>query len=93
MITDYKPQEKLLSSKGAPTPRIQRWLLKMQPYDYTVQYEPGHKNPGDILSRSPLPYETTNDDTEHHINAINDATASAVSIESHKDDTIKAIMK
>ena len=47
MITDHTPQEKLLSSKGAPTPRIQRWLLKMQPYDYTIQYEPEHKNPGD----------------------------------------------
>ena len=47
IVTDHKPLEKLLSSSGSPTPRLQRWLLKMQPYKFTVQYEPGHKNASD----------------------------------------------
>ena len=94
VITDHKLQDKLLSSKGAPTLRIRRWLLKMSPYDYTIRYEPKRKNPSDIL-----PYETPNDDTKHNINAtINDATLRAVFFdekkqESHTDDTIKAIIK
>ena len=34
VITDHKPLTILLSSKGNPTPRIQGWLLKLQPYKY-----------------------------------------------------------
>lgn len=56
MTTNHIPPDKLLSSKEALTPRIQIWLLKIQPHDYTIQYDPGHKNPSDILSRLLLPY-------------------------------------
>ena len=60
----------------------------MQPYGYTIPYEPGHKSPRDILSKLPLPYETTNDDTEYHINAItNDARSCAVSIDGIKQES------
>ena len=76
IVNDHKPLEKLLSARGSPTPRLQRWLLKMQPYKFTVQYEPGHTNASDVLPRSPLPAtgEKLSDDTEHFINSIvNDA--------------------
>lgn len=84
MIADHKSLEKLSSCIGAPTPRMQRWLLKIQPYDYTIQYEPGHKNTSNILSRSPLQYETTNDDTEQINSITNDARSCAVSIDKTK---------
>ena len=44
IMKDYEFLKKLLSSRVNPTPRLQRWLLKRQPYKYTIQYEPGHTN-------------------------------------------------
>ena len=83
IITDHKPLTKLLSSRGNPTPRLQRWLLKMQPYKYTIQYEPGHTNASDVLSRSPLPAtDQLSNDAEHFVNSlIYDAIPKAVTIE------------
>ncbi|XP_065064039.1 uncharacterized protein K02A2.6-like [Rhopilema esculentum] len=99
IVTDHKPLEKLLSARGSPTPRLQRWLLKMQPYKFTVQFEPGHTNASDVLSRSPLPAtgEKLSDDTEHFINSIvYDAIPKSVTIEeiqeiSRNDEILKNI--
>ena len=33
--------------------RIQRWLLPLQSYNYTVTYAPGYSNPADYLSWNP----------------------------------------
>ena len=46
--TDYKPLEKLLSNNSNPPPRIQRWILHLQAYDYTIRYIPGKDNPADV---------------------------------------------
>ena len=83
ILTDHKPLTKLLSSRGNPTPRLQRWLLKMQPYKYTIQHEPGHTNASDVLSRSPLPAtDQLSNDAEHFVNSlIYDAIPKAVTIE------------
>ena len=72
-----------MSSRGSPTPRLQRWLLKMQAYKYTIQHEPGHTNTSDVLSRSPLPAtDQLSNDTEHSVNSlVYDAIPKAVTIE------------
>ena len=99
IVTDHKPLEKLLSARGSPTPRLQRWLLKMQPYKFSVQYEPGHTNASDVLSRSPLPAtgKQLSDDTEHFINSIvYDAVPKSVTLEeiqemSRNDEILKNV--
>ena len=82
IIMEHKPLTKLLSSRGNPTPRLQRWLLKVQPYKYTIQYEPGHTNTPDVLSHSPLPAgDQLRNDAEHFVNSlIYDAIPKAVTI-------------
>lgn len=92
VITDHKPLEKILSSRGNPTPRIQRWVLKLQPYKFKVVYEPGATNASDVLSRSPLEAPGTSDyftnEAEHYVNTIiNDATPIAVTIKEIADDS------
>ena len=56
VVTDHKPLEIIYNSKthNAP-PRIQRWIMRLQGYIFTVKYEPGPTNAADLLSRSPLP--------------------------------------
>lgn len=51
LVTDHKPLEVLYSPKSKPSARVERWVLRLQSYDYKVQYRPGKSNIADPLSR------------------------------------------
>jgi len=52
IYTDHKPLVSLYNNpRSKPTARIERWSLRLQPYDVTVVYRTGHDNPADYLSR------------------------------------------
>ena len=54
MVTDHKPLEYIYSTKGKRSvcsARIQRWVLRLQPYSFKVVYKPGKENIADSLSR------------------------------------------
>ena len=68
IVTDHKPLTSMLSNKSTPPPRIQRWLMRMQAYRYTVTYQPGCNNAADTLSRNPL--SPTEEDRPEYINMI-----------------------
>ena len=52
--TDHKPLEMIYgSAKSKPCARIERWVLRLQPYNFQVQYKPGPTNQADFLSRHP----------------------------------------
>ena len=54
LITDHKPLEVIYGSKSAKvSARIERWILRLQPYTFKVVYKPGATNPADYLSRHP----------------------------------------
>ena len=54
IITDHKPLEVIYgSSKSKSCARIERWVLRLQPYVFKVQYRNGKDNPADYLSRHP----------------------------------------
>ncbi len=57
--TDHRPLEHLFNPKPRPTgkpppARIERWILRLQEYDFKVIYRPGRSNLADSLSRLPL---------------------------------------
>ena len=60
VYSDQKALERIFTSvRQAPT-RIQNFVLKLQPYNFTVKYLKGSGNISDILSRTPI-QETDNE--------------------------------
>ena len=54
LITDHKPLEIIYGNiNSKPSARIERWVLRFQPYSFSVVYKPGKDNPADFLSRHP----------------------------------------
>ena len=51
LMTDDKPLECIFSPKSKTCARIERLLLRMQPYKVSVKYIPSPKNIADSLSR------------------------------------------
>ena len=41
------------NANSKPSARIERWVLRLQPYNFSVVYKPGKDNPADFLSRHP----------------------------------------
>ena len=65
LYTDHKPLETRYSNKSKPCARIERWVLRLQPYSFKVKYLPGEKNIADSLSRL-LQEENQADSTVAH---------------------------
>ena len=51
LLTDHKALEFIFSPRSKPSARIERWMLRFQPYRYKVIYIAGSKNIADSLSR------------------------------------------
>ncbi|KAK2721184.1 hypothetical protein QYM36_003454 [Artemia franciscana] len=73
VVSDHKPLQVVLNRPiSKSSPRLQRMLLKIQPYDFTVIFRPGKEIPvADALSRLYLPEEDT--ETQMEIESSPDA--------------------
>jgi Tfp pilus assembly protein PilW len=60
IYTDHKPLVSIYGNPSSKPPaRIERWALRLQPYQLTVRYRKGEGNPADYLSRHPSKQPTT----------------------------------
>ena len=56
LYTDHKALEVIFGNPvSRPPARIERWLLRLQQYQFRVKYKQGSHNPADFLSRHPTP--------------------------------------
>ena len=51
LLTDHKPLEAYYGPKSKPCARIERWVLRLQPYEFNVIHLPGKNTIADPLSR------------------------------------------
>lgn len=51
LLTDHKPLEIIYGPRSKPSARIERWVIRLQPYDFRIVYAPGQSNIADPLSR------------------------------------------
>ena len=51
LVTDHKPLEVIYGPRSKPSARIERWVIRLQPFDFRIVYAPGQINIADPLSR------------------------------------------
>jgi hypothetical protein len=73
VVTDHKALVSIFSNVVAkPSPRIERWCLRLQQYTFNTVYRPGADNPADYMSRHPVAStsERGRKVTEEYINYV-----------------------
>lgn len=58
LVTDHKALETLFAPKSKPCARLERWVMRLMSYKFTVIYKPGKTNIADPLSRLAISEET-----------------------------------
>ena len=51
LVTDCKALEAIYGPKSKPSARVERWVLRLMPFKYTVRHVPSGQNIADCLSR------------------------------------------
>lgn len=61
LLTDCKALIYLFTPRSRPCARIERWVLRLQGFEYLITHIPGEKNLADVLSRlgtlKPVPFD------------------------------------
>lgn len=80
--TDHRPLTMIFKPTSQPSGRIERWVLRLQPFVFRVVYKPGKQNIADPLSRLSLSEEVEEidqADDQLYVHAITESVAIDVS--------------
>lgn len=101
LTTEHKPLEIIFNNpRSKPATRIERWRLRLQPYDFKVEYRPGKGNPAGYLSRHPGQGVKTfrhSKIAEEYLNFVSSSKPKALTIKqitdaSNKDPVIQEVI-
>lgn len=101
LLTDCKALIYLFTHRSRPCARIERWVLRLQGFDYGVTHIPGDMNHADVLSRlatlRPVPFDELEEIAIHEILS---SSVSAVAITwnelvdaTKQDEEIQLVLK
>ena len=101
--TDHKPLVAIYNNLQSKSPaRIERWALRLQPYQVTVAYKKGEDNPADYMSRHPEKSTTPNSRQERvaeefvdyiaHTSAPKALKLEDIAEATHQDPTLQAVV-
>ena len=102
IATDHKPLLGIFNSHKPTSARIDRWKLRLMPYNCQLTYRPGKdaENPADFMSRHPSNIESKESSiAEDYVNYVcNQAVPKAmtlqeIKLESEKDVLLQALIK
>ena len=102
IITNHKPLLGIFKSHKQTSARIDRWKLRLMPYDCQLLYRPGRdtKNPADFMSCHPNTSETERQNiAENYVNYLCNntipkaMTLPEVKLEIKKDQAMQALIK
>ena len=100
LITDHKPLEIIFKNpKSKPNARIERWALRLQPFDFDIKYKPGEWNPSDYLSRNPVQTMKQDEGSENYVRFLlrhakpNAIKMNEIILETEKDLKLQKFIK
>jgi transposase InsO family protein len=102
ILTDHQPLLGIFRSHKPTSARIDRWKLRLMPYNYHLVYQPGkdEKNPADFLSRHPNSSEAQRECADEEYinyicaNAIPTAmTLQEIQLETSVDETMQMVIQ
>ena len=100
LLTDHKALQIIFSPSSKPPARIERWVLRLQPYRYRVKHISGPRNIADCFSRlTQTKAATATDDGEHYARFVVRHTVPAALEESNirretaKDAALQSVMR
>ena len=103
VLTDHLSLLGMINKPGAKlSARVERWVLRLQPYDVTLKYQKGADNPADYMSRHPDKSATSTRATkvaEDYVNFLADESKPLALVkekiitETQSDKTLQAVIK
>ncbi|KAL1268613.1 hypothetical protein QQF64_033976 [Cirrhinus molitorella] len=100
LVTDHKPLQLIWNNpRSKPPARIERWGLRLQLYQFRIEYRKGTDNPADFMSRHPISFEKEPNTraskvAEEYVNFMAlQATPKAMTLDEIKSETKKMPLK
>ncbi|CAB3987363.1 Hypothetical predicted protein [Paramuricea clavata] len=103
VITDHKALESIFNNpRSRPPARIERWMMRLQPFNFKVIYRKGSLNEADYLSRHQAVIEReqiTSASAEEYVNYVTNCsvpksmTLDEIKKETHNDPVLQKVKK
>ena len=82
--TDHKPLQYIYAPRSKPSARVERWVLRLQAFNFDVIYRPGRMNIADSLSHPTQLWSTRISEQHNHSCSSNVILSTDMPLGDHK---------